>query len=349
MIIKIERLNKSIKMGSGKTAVILLNVGTPDSTSVKDVRKYLFEFLNDPRVIDIPWLLRKILVNLIIVPFRAPKSARLYKLLWTEKGSPLMFHSNRVKDKLQEQMDDRYEIHVAMRYGNPNIRYVMEHIRKIGYSKLIVVPMFPHYASSSSGTAIEAVMQQLKKWTVIPEIKFIGQFYIHPQFIDAFAERIKTYNPEKYDYVIFSYHGLPISHITRVHPGYDCESCTCNVQFPAHGEFCYKATCYATTRMLAVKLGLQEGKFSQSFQSRLSNNWLKPFTDKLLMKKAEEGVKNILIVSPAFVADCLETTVELGIEYKNLFLNAGGEKLECVESLNDSQAWIDTLKTLIAE
>ncbi len=334
-------------MASEKTAVILINVGTPDSPSVKDVRRYLFEFLNDPRVIDLPWLLRKILVNLIIVPFRAPRSAKLYKLLWTEKGSPLTFHSFSVRDKLQEQLGNKYSIFVAMRYANPNIRDVMEQIRIAGFSKLIVVPMFPHYASSSTGTASEAVMQQLKKWTVIPEVKFVGQFYNHPQFIEAFANRISSYHPERYDHVIFSYHGLPISHITSIHPEINCTKCSCTAQLPQYGTFCYKATSYETTRLLAAKLGLPEGKFSQSFQSRLSDKWLKPYSDKLLIKMAGEGIKNILIVAPAFVADCLETTVELGIDYKNQFKLAGGENLTYVESLNDLPAWIEVLKGLI--
>jgi ferrochelatase len=207
--------------------------------------------------------------------------------------------------------------------------------------------MFPHYASSSTGTANEAMMQQLKRWTVIPEIKFVGQFYNHPQFIGAFADQIRSYQPEKYDHVLFSYHGLPLSHINSVHPGIDCENCSCTLKFPAHGEFCYKATTYETTRLLAAKLGLTEGKFSQSFQSRLSDKWLKPYTDKVLVQKVAEGVKNILIVAPAFVSDCLETTVELGIDYRKRFKDAGGEHLEYVESLNDMPAWIDLLKNLI--
>jgi len=336
-------------MTSGKTAVILINVGTPDSPSVRDVRKYLFEFLNDPRVIDLPWVIRKILVNLIIVPFRAPKSAKLYKLLWTEKGSPLNVISNSVRDKLQEQFGGNYTFFVAMRYANPNIRDVVDGVGTGGFSRLIVVPMFPHYASSSTGTANEAVMQQLKRWTVIPEVKFIGQFYDHPQFIDAFADRIRSYQPEKYDHVLFSYHGLPISHINSVHPGIDCANCSCTLKFPAHGEFCYKATTYETTRLLAAKLGLTEGKFSQSFQSRLSDKWLKPYTDKVLVQKVAEGIKNILVVAPAFVSDCLETTVELGIDYRKRFKDAGGVHLEYVESLNDMPAWIDLLKDLIGK
>ena len=335
-------------MKSGNTAVILINVGTPDSPSVKDVRRYLTEFLNDPRVIDLPWLLRKILVNLIILPFRATKSAKLYKLIWTDKGSPLMFHSKNVRDKLQDQLgDNKYTVFVAMRYANPNIRDVLKQIGTSGFSKLIVVPMFPHYASSSSGTAIRAVMEQIKNWNVIPEVRFVGQFYDNPQFIEAFADRIRSYHPEKYDHVIFSYHGLPVRHMDRVHHGIECSGCTCHKQIPSHGAFCYRATTYETTRLLTACLGLPEGKFSQSFQSRLSDKWLKPYTDQLLQQKAGEGVRNLLIVAPAFVADCLETTVELGIDYKSQFLKAGGENLDYVESLNDSPDWIDTLRHII--
>ncbi|HEY3390570.1 MAG TPA: ferrochelatase [Prolixibacteraceae bacterium] len=334
-------------MTSQKNAVLLINVGTPDSPSVKDVRKYLFKFLNDPRVIDIPWLLRKILVNLIIVPFRAPKSAKLYKLLWNKNGSPLLFHGNNVKEQLQKQLGDDYTIFMAMRYGNPHIRDVMSIIKSGSYSKLIVLPLFPHYAASSSGTAIEFVMNKLKNWEVVPEVKFIGQFYNNPLFLEAFRERIESYHPENFDHVVFSYHGLPLSHINRIHPEHDCESCTCDKKFPDYGEFCYKATCYETTRLLAAKLGLPDGKFSQSFQSRLSKNWLKPFTDKQLIKMGNEGIKRILVVAPAFVADCLETSVEIGIDYKNLFKQSGGEELVYVESLNALPTWIKTLKSLV--
>ena len=334
-------------MVTTKTAVLLINVGTPDSPSVKDVRKYLFRFLNDRRVIDIPWLLQKILVNLIIVPFRAPKSAKLYRLLWTEKGSPLLFHSNSVRIKLQEQLGFRYKVFIAMRYGNPSLHNVLDEIHSEGFTKIIVLPMFPQYASSSTGTAKAEVMDQVKRWNVIPEIKFIGQFYNNQGFIDSFAERIRFYQPERFDHIIFSYHGLPVRHISRIHPGVDCQTCTCNLQFPEHGEHCYKATCYETTRLIAAKLGLKKEDYSQGFQSRLSDKWLKPFTDKLLVQKAKEGVKNLLIVAPAFVADCLETTVEIGIDYREMFIQAGGNDLVYVESLNDMPQWISVLKEII--
>jgi ferrochelatase len=334
-------------MTTTKTAVLLINVGTPDSPSVKDVRKYLFRFLNDRRVIDIPWLLQKILVNLIIVPFRAPKSAKLYRLLWTEKGSPLLFHSNSVKIKLQEQLGSRYKVFIAMRYGNPGLHNVLDEIHSGEFTKIIVLPMFPQYASSSTGTAKAAVMDQVKRWNVIPEIKFINQFYNNQGFIDSFAHRISSYHPERFDHIIFSYHGLPVRHISKIHPGVDCQTCTCNLQFPEHGEHCYKATCYETTRLIAAKLGLKKEDYSQGFQSRLSDKWLKPFTDKLLVQKAKQGVKNLLLVAPAFVADCLETSVEIGIDYRNMFIQAGGNDLVYVESLNDMPQWISVLKEMI--
>ena len=334
-------------MTTQNTAVLLLNVGTPDSPDVKDVRNYLSEFLNDPRVIDSPWLLRKILVNLIIVPFRAANSSKLYKQLWNEKGSPLTYHSQSVKSKLQAELGNDYTVLVAMRYANPNIRIVMEEIRKCNFKRIILLPMFPQYASSSTGTAIEAVLSQVKKWTVIPEIRTIGQFYDDPGYLEIFAERIRSYHPEQFDHIVFSYHGLPISHINSVHPDKDCNQCTCAVALPEYGTHCYRATCYETTRLLAAKLGLPACRYSQSFQSRLSDKWLKPYTDKHLEQLAAEGVKKVLITAPAFVSDCLETTVELGIDYRNLFRESGGEELVYVESLNDLPEWINVLKNLV--
>jgi ferrochelatase len=338
---------KNKMMNSNKTAILLINVGTPDSPSVKDVRKYLSEFLNDPKVISIPWLLRKILVNLIIVPFRAPKSSKLYQLLWTEKGSPLLFQSKSVREKLQNLLGNHSTVFLGMRYGNPNLINELKQIQTMRFDKLIVIPMFPQYATSTSGTAIEAVKKQLSKLKSTTEVTFINQFYNNSQFLNAFAKRINNYNINNYDHIIFSYHGLPLSHINAIHPKVDSEKCNCHEILPEHGKNCYKATCYETTRLLANKLGLTNDKYSVSFQSRLTKNWLSPFTDKLLINKANEGVKNILIVAPSFVSDCLETNVELGIEYKKLFIQFGGTKLDFVESLNDMDEWIYALKCLV--
>jgi protoporphyrin/coproporphyrin ferrochelatase len=334
-------------MGTSNTAVVLVNVGTPDSPSVKDVRRYLFQFLNDPRVIDIPWLLRKLLVNLIIVPFRAPKSARLYRLLWTDNGSPLLHVSQVVTGKLQDLLGINYRVFLAMRYGKPDLRKILKEISVSGYRELIILPLFPQYASSSTGTAMELAMKHISSWNIIPEVKYINQFYNHPGFIDAFVKRIRSYDLGSYDKIVFSYHGLPVRHIARSHPLIECGSCRCDIDFPSHGTYCYRATCYETTRLITSRLGLKREEWSVGFQSRLSDKWIKPFTDELLVRKAGEGVKKILIVAPAFVTDCLETTIELGMEYRQLFIEAGGVHLDYVESLNDMPEWIEVLKDLI--
>jgi ferrochelatase len=334
-------------MMTQKTAVLLINVGTPDSPRVKDVRRYLTQFLNDPRVIDLPWLPRKILVNAIIVPFRAPKSSKLYKMLWTENGSPLMYFGNELQRLLQEQLGINFRVFLGMRYGNPALKCVLEGIRNEGFQKLVVIPLFPQYASSTTGTAIRAVLEIIEKWNVIPDVRFVSQFYRNPEFIEAFATRIKSYRPETYDHIVFSYHGLPIRHIDRIHPEISHAACECTRVFPAHGEFCYKATCYETTRMIAQRLSISNDQFTVSFQSRLTNNWLEPFTDRVITDKAKAGAHKILIAAPAFVADCLETTVELGIEYKKLFIEAGGTQLNYVESLNDMPEWVQALKKIV--
>lgn len=334
-------------MENKKKAVLLINVGTPDEPTVKAVRRYLSEFLNDRRVIDIPLVLQKILVNLIIVPFRAPKSTKLYQRLWTEKGSPLLYYSEIVQEELQKKLDSKADVFMAMRYGNPSVGKALSAIKKGNYNQLVILPMFPQYASSTTGTAIQVVIDQIRKWNTIPEIKAISQFYDHPAFLDAFTERIRSYQPETYDHVIFSYHGLPNRHLEKNHPEESINSCNCETTLPEFGKFCYKATCYQTTRELVRRLDLKKGQFSVSFQSRLSNNWMTPFTDQNLVSRAKQGCKSILVVAPAFVADCLETTVEIGWEYKELFTENGGENLQLVESLNDSPGWIAAMEDIL--
>lgn len=334
-------------METKKTAVVLINVGTPDEPKVKAVRRYLSEFLNDRRVIDIPLVLQKILVNLIIVPFRAPKSTKLYERLWTENGSPLLYYSEAVQSGLQEKLGEKADVFLAMRYGNPSIGKALSAIQAGNYDRVIVFPQFPQYASSTNGTAIQAVMEGMRKWNTIPEIQVINQFYDHPAFLDAFAERIRSYQPGQFDHVVFSYHGLPNRHLEKNHPVESIKTCHCETALPAFGKFCYKATCYQTSRELATRLGLQSGQYSVSFQSRLSNNWMTPFTDRNLMERAQSGCKNILVAAPAFVADCLETTVEIGYEYKEMFEREGGEHLQMVESLNHSPEWIDAMTEIL--
>jgi ferrochelatase len=330
-----------------KTGVLLINLGTPDSPSVGHVRSYLSQFLNDPRVIDIPWLMRKILVNLIIVPFRAPKSAAIYKKLWTENGSPLLLYSERAKDLLGQSLGKEYDVHLAMRYKNPSIPDVLEQMRKKNYAKIIVLPMFPQYASASTGSALDEVMRVIRKWWVIPEIKMISQYYDHPLYIDAFAARGKKYNIGEYDHVLFSYHGLPERQVDKVYDKGLCADHECEKEITEENKFCYKATSYATTRLLAQKLGIPAEKYTVCFQSRLDQKWLKPFSDVVVEECAKKGMKKILVFSPAFTADCLETIIEIGDEYQHIFTEHGGEKVQLVESLNDHPIWIECLKSLV--
>jgi len=329
-----------------KTGVLLINLGTPDSPSVGDVRSYLSQFLNDPRVIDIPWLSRKLLVNLLIVPFRAPKSAKVYQELWTDKGSPLLFYSNRVKELLQEELGSKYTVHLAMRYKNPSIPDVMEEMRKQNYSRIIVLPMFPQYAAASTGSAHDEVMRVLRTWWVIPELKFISQYYDHAKYIEGFVTRGKQYKLEDYDHILFSYHGLPVRQVDKAHSGGKCtDACTNGIT--EENKFCYKATCYATTRLLAEKLNIPKEKYTVCFQSRLDKEWLEPFSDKVVEDCAKKGMKKILVFSPAFTADCLETIIEIGEEYQEIFKEHGGDKVQLVESLNDHPLWISCLKDLV--
>ena len=333
----------------GKTGVLLINLGTPDSPSVGDVRSYLSQFLNDPRVIDIPWLWRKILVNLFIVPFRAPKSAKVYRAVWTKNGSPLLYYSERVRHLLDDALGEGYTVHLAMRYKKPSIPAVLEEMRKLNYTRIVVLPMFPQYASASTGSALDEVMRVIRKWWVIPELKIISQYFDHPKFIDAIVNRAAKYNPNDYDHILFSYHGLPVRQVDKVYNDGLCSDRDCEHAITLENQYCYKATCYATTRLIAERLDLDESRYTVCFQSRLDKKWLEPFSDKVVEQKAREGAKKLLVFSPAFTADCLETIIEIGEEYQEIFEEYGGEKVQLVESLNDSPVWMECLKELVVE
>jgi ferrochelatase len=273
----------------------------------------------------------------------------VYKELWTENGSPLLFHSKNVKNLLQKELAEEYEVFLAMRYKNPSIPDVLEEMRWKNFDKIIVVPMFPQYASASTGSALEEVMRELCKWWVIPEIRMISQYYNHPLYIDAFVERGKQYNLSEYDHILFSYHGLPERQVDKVYKDDLCKDHDCEHEITEENKLCYKATCYATTRLLAEKLNIPQEKYTVCFQSRLDKKWLEPFSDKVVEECAKKGMKKILVFSPAFTADCLETTIEIGEEYQELFEEHGGEKVQLVESLNSHPLWIQCLKSLVTE
>ncbi len=333
-----------------KTGVLLLQLGTPDSPSTSDVRTYLSEFLNDPRVIDLPWIARKLLVNGIIVPFRAPKSAKIYKKLWEHGNgvSPLLTYTQSVQKLLTERLqNDNITVEMAMRYQNPSMDLVLDRMHKANYEQIIIIPLFPQYASASSGSAIEKAMNLIRKWWVIPEIKIVNQFYDHPAYIDSIVERAKAFNFDEYDHILFSYHGLPERQVDKVYDDGLCEDQPCETTINEENKFCYKATSYATTRLIAAKLGLKESDYTVCFQSRLDKKWLTPFSDVIVEEQGKKGAKKLLAFSPAFVADCLETIIEIGDEYQEIFEEHGGEKVQLVPSSNDHPRFIDCLEDLV--
>jgi len=335
-----------------KKAVLLVNLGTPDSPKVPDVRKYLREFLLDRRVIDISALGRWLLVNLIIAPFRAPKSAKVYRELWEDRGSPLMFYSVDVKNLLQERLGEAYTVDLAMRYQEPAISAVLEKIRKENPASILVIPLFPQYASATTGSVIDKVMEIVRNWEVIPEIAFINKFFEEEAFITAFANIGKKYiEKEQYDHVLFSYHGLPERQIHKSSvDGYCQLSDKCCSTYHQKNRFCYRAQCFQTSRLLAEQLGLSEGDYTVVFQSRLGKTpWIQPYADEVLKKLPGQGKKKVLAFSPSFVADCLETTIEVGEEFKEEFMEAGGEKWQLVESLNAHPLWVDCLESLVKD
>lgn len=331
----------------GRKGILLINLGTPDTPSTGDVRSYLTEFLNDPRVIDISAAGRAILVNLLIVPFRSSKSAALYKQIWTDRGSPLLFHTVDLKEKVQAKLGSEYHVEFAMRYRKPSINAALESLRKQKVSEITVLPLYPQYASSSTGSTIEKVLKLISKWEVIPGLRIVSSFYDHPAFINSFIRKGKEFVDDTYDHFLFSYHGLPERQILKASNAYGSDYCQlgkCCNSINKNNQYCYRANCFETTRQLVKGLNIPEGKWSVSFQSRLgSDPWIKPYSDIVLEELAKEGKKKILVFSPAFVADCLETTHEIGTEYKELFRHHGGEDLTLVTSLNSEDHWVDAV------
>jgi protoporphyrin/coproporphyrin ferrochelatase len=335
----------------GKKGVLLVNLGTPDQPDTPNVRKYLREFLMDGRVIDIPFVQRWMLINFIIAPFRAPKSAAEYQKLWDERGSPLKYYGEDVRDLLQKELTGDYVVALAMRYQNPSIASGLDELKKAHVSEIIVVPFFPQYASASTGSVADKVMELVRKWQIIPNIRFINQFADDPLFIEVIAQRAKKWMEQHdYDHYLFSYHGLPERQILKGSVGSQCQLGKCCNSFHDKNRYCYRAQCFLTSRLIAESLGIPEDKYTVAFQSRLGKTpWIQPYTDEKLVEFAEKGYKKVLAFSPAFVSDCLETTVEVGETYHEQFLEAGGERWDLVESLNDHPLWIQCLKNLVLE
>ena len=327
-----------------KKALLIINLGTPDDPSYFSVFKFLKEFLSDPRVIDIPRMFRILLVNLIICPFRSFSSSKVYRQMWKANNneSPIKTNTEKLIQKLQSKLPE-YDVYSAMRYQNPSIKDTLSEILLTNPDEIIIFPSFPQYASSTTGSVYEEVFNILSKEWVIPKIKFINQFFNNDLFVDAWIEKISDFDLSNYEKIIFSYHGLPDTQVDKVYNEQKCIDQNCDKEFNDTNKFCYKAGCYETTRLISSKLNLNEDQYVTAFQSRLTKKWLTPFTDEVIENYAKNNIKNILIIAPAFTTDNLETLIEIGDEYVELFNENGGDKLDFVSSLNDSDKWVDAI------
>lgn len=330
---------------AAKKGILLMNLGSPDSTNIPDVKKYLAQFLMDERVIDKSWLTRALLVKGIIVPFRAPKSAEAYKTIWTKEGSPLVVLTRQLQAALQNKVEEPVEI--AMRYGNPSPEAAFNALleREPDLEEVIAVPLYPHYAMSSYETAVEYGKEVHEKNKYPFRLRFIEPFYNETNYINAVTEVFRPFVQQQYDHLLFSYHGVPARHIRKSDiTGCHClqvENC-CEVPSPAHAH-CYRHQVLTTTRLVTERLNIPKEKYSVSFQSRLGKGWLTPFTDIRLGEMPGEGIKKLLIVCPAFVSDCLETLEEIKIRGKEIFMKAGGESFEMIPCLNTSPLWVEAI------
>ena len=329
-----------------KKGLLLINLGTPDDPGYFSVFKYLRQFLMDPKVITVPYILRFILVSLIIVPFRAFSSGKIYKKIWSEDGSPLIVNTSALAEKVSKEVP-HIEVEFAMRYQSPSIEEKLKKLISQNLDEIIILPLFPQYSTATTGSVFDEVSRVLKKQSVTPSIKFINQFYEQESFIDSWEDKLKSFNVDQYDHILFSYHGLPTKAVDDIYDDSLCADNNCENEITNENKFCYKATCYETTRLIASRFNLPPDKYTVSFQSRLTKNWLEPFTDEILEGFPTKGIKNILVLSPAFTADNLETLYEIDDEYKELFIENGGNSLTMVPSLNDSSKWADSIVKII--
>jgi len=328
----------------GKRGVLLVNLGSPDSTAVGDVRRYLREFLGDARVLDTPYLVRMAVLNLFILPFRPKRSAEAYKKIWTEEGSPLIATSRRLAAALAPRIDE--PVVLGMRYGRPSIRSALGELLEQGVTEVFLIPLYPHFAMSSYETVVAKVQEDLRALAPQATLTVQPPFYDDPDYIEALYASAAPQLEGGYDHVLFSFHGIPERHLKVRDPsGCYClqASHCCEMPNPAHAT-CYRAQCYATTRRLVERAGLPDGKWSLSFQSRLGRDpWLRPYTDKTVERLGQQGVKRLLVICPAFVSDCLETLEEIQVEGKHLFEAAGGETFAQIPCLNEHPRWVDVL------
>jgi ferrochelatase len=339
---------------SPRWGLLLVNLGTPDSPGTRDVRRYLREFLSDPRVLDIAPALRAFLLNVVILPTRPARSGRAYRKIWTERGSPLLFHTEDLRAKVSRRLGPEVKVEIAMRYQNPSIGAALDRMRAAAVDRIVVLPLFPQYSSAAFGSAVEKVWEEASRRWNTPAIHIIDAFYEHPAFIEAFRAVARPHLDDlQPDRVLFSFHGVPERHVIKSDEseGRTClKSGSCCDQITPANRFCYRAQCFATARALARALHLEPGTWEISFQSRLGRDpWIRPYTDERIEAMAKEGVKRLAVLCPAFVADCLETIEEIGMEGAKEFREHGGDVLRLIPSLNSEEAWVDAVTTLALE
>lgn len=334
---------------TSKKGILLINLGSPKSTDVKDVKEYLDEFLMDERVIDYRWFFRALLVQGIILKTRPKKSAEAYKTVWTPEGSPLIVISKQLQQKLQERVD--VPVALGMRYAHPSIEEGIQGLVDQGVTEIVTLPLYPQYAMSTTETVNEKVKEVQQK--LFPQVKItdVKPFYHRKAYIDTLAQSIRENLPEDFDMLLLSYHGVPERHIYKTDPTKTCKinDCCFKEDLPSH-PYCYRHQCFRTSELLRQKLGLPAEKMMTSFQSRLGKDkWIEPYTDETLENLPKKGIKKLVVACPAFVSDCLETLEEISVEGKEEFLHAGGESFHYIPCLNDRDDFVGVVKDLCEE
>ena len=335
---------------SRKTGILLVNTGSPDAPEVREVRRFLRQFLSDPRVIDIAPLARWLLLNFVILPRRPKQSAAAYRSVWTDRGSPLIINSEDFRDALRRALPDR-PIEIGMAYGRPAVPEALDSLLSQGTRRIVIAPMFPQYASATVGAVLELTYKTAASKPNVTPLSVVAPFYEEPEFLDAWASvagpELENFNA---DHIVFSYHGLPERQIFKCDPtGAHClKQDDCCERYREANPDCYRAHCFATTRGIVERLALAKDGYTVAFQSKLGReNWLTPATDETIVRLAKSGIKRPAVLSPAFVADCLETIEELGMRGKESFLKNGGEAFKMISSLNDHPAWVDGFASIL--
>jgi len=338
--------------GTPQKAVLLINLGTPAGPDKKAIRQFLREMLSDPKVMDVPTVLRWSILHLFILPFRPGRIVNKYQQIWTEEGFPLIEHGRNLERALSQELGSSYHVQLAMRYGSPSIKSALDILQNKGIQDVFILPLFPQYATATTESALEQVFRIADNGSSALRIKYKKYFYDQAGFIDCWVNKGRNFLTDHPDHVLFSFHGLPVKQILALdYTGNNClKSDTCCNLISEQNQFCYRAQCVQTAKKIANGLGISDNKFSISFQSRLGRTqWLEPYTSSVVQKLALNGTKNLLVFCPSFVADCLETSYEVEVEEKERFISNGGERLTIVPSLNSDAAWVKAVCTLVRD